>query len=66
MSYLDIGPMEDVDHESRHTLKNLPDVPAEGAAERTTGPTGPVSRTRQTIVEPGDSKNFNCSVVNFS
>lgn len=48
------------------TLKNIPNVPAEGAAERTTGWTGPVSRTRQTIVEPGDSRNFNCSVVNFS
>jgi quercetin dioxygenase-like cupin family protein len=48
------------------TLKNIPNVPAEGAAERTAGWTGPVSRTRQTIIEPGDSKNYNCSVVNFS
>ncbi|MFM9848574.1 MAG: cupin domain-containing protein [Hyphomicrobiaceae bacterium] len=48
------------------TLKNIPNVPAEGAAERTAGWTGSVSRTRQIIVEPGDSKNFNCSVVNFS
>ena len=38
------------------TLKNIPNVPAEGAAERTAGWTGPVSRTRQTIIEPGDSK----------
>ena len=38
----------------------------DGAAERTAGWTGPVSRTRQTIIEPGDSKNYNCSVVNFS
>ena len=36
------------------TLKNIPNVPAEGAAERTAGWTGPVSRTRQTIIEPGD------------
>jgi quercetin dioxygenase-like cupin family protein len=48
------------------TLKNIPNVPAEGAAEQTAGWTGPVSRTRQTIIEPGDSKNYNCSVVNFS
>ena len=48
------------------TLKNIPNVPAEGAAEQTVGWTGPVSRTRQTIIEPGDSKNYNCSVVNFS
>src|SRR5262245_66142864 len=48
------------------TLKNIPNAPAEGAAERTAGWTGPVSRTRQTIIAPGDSKNYNCSVVNFS
>src|SRR3981081_4943163 len=48
------------------TLGNIPNVPAEGPAERTTGWTGPVARTRQTIIEPGDSKNYNCSVVNFS
>jgi 4-carboxymuconolactone decarboxylase len=48
------------------TLKDIPTVPAEGAAERTDGWTGPVFRTRQTIVEPGESANFNCSVVNFS
>jgi quercetin dioxygenase-like cupin family protein len=28
--------------------------------------TGPVSRSRQTIIQPGDSANYNCSVVNFS
>ena len=48
------------------TLKNIPIMPAEGAAEPTAGWTGPVFRTRQTIVEPGHSENFNCSVVNFS
>jgi quercetin dioxygenase-like cupin family protein len=48
------------------TLKDIPIVPAEGAAEQIAGWTGPVARTRQTIIEPGESKNFNCSVVNFS
>ena len=48
------------------TLSQIPILPAEGAAERTAGWSGPVHRTRQTIIEPGDSKNYNCSVVNFS
>ena len=48
------------------TLKEIPNVPAEGAAERIEGWTGPVARTRQTIIQPGDSANYNCSVVNFS
>lgn len=48
------------------TLKDIPIMPAEGAAEQTAGWTGPVHRTRQTIIEPGDSKEFTCSVVNFS
>lgn len=48
------------------TLRDIPILPAPGAAERTAGWTGPVSRTRQTIIEPGQSKNFSCSVVNFS
>jgi quercetin dioxygenase-like cupin family protein len=48
------------------TLKDIPVLPAEGAAERTDGWTGPVARTRQTIIQPGDSENFNSSVVNFS
>src|SRR5258708_16991445 len=47
------------------TLKNIPDLPVEGA-DRIDGWTGPVSRSRQTIIEPGDSPNYNCSVVNFS
>jgi quercetin dioxygenase-like cupin family protein len=47
------------------TLKNVANVPVEGA-ERIEGWTGPVSRSRQTIIEPGDSGNYNCSVVNFS
>jgi quercetin dioxygenase-like cupin family protein len=48
------------------TLKNIPEVPAPGAAEPTDGYSGPVHRTRQTIIEAGDSANFNCSIVNFS
>jgi len=35
-------------------------------AERIEGWSGPVSRSRQTIIQPGDSTNYNCSVVNFS
>ena len=48
------------------TIKDLPDVLVQGAAEPIEGWTGPVARSRQTIIEPGESKNFNCSVVNFS
>jgi quercetin dioxygenase-like cupin family protein len=47
------------------TLKDIPNVPMEGA-EPIEGHTGPVSRSRQTIIPPGDSANYNCSVVNFS
>lgn len=47
------------------TLRDVPNVPVEGA-DRIEGWTGPVSQTRQSIIEPGDSKNYNCSVVNFS
>jgi len=47
------------------TLKDIPNVPVEGA-ERIEGWSGPVSRSRQTIIQPGDSANYNCSVVNFS
>ncbi len=47
------------------TLKDIPNVPMEGA-ERIEGWTRPVSRSRQTIIQPGDSANYNCSVVNFS
>jgi quercetin dioxygenase-like cupin family protein len=35
-------------------------------AEPIEGYTGPVSRSRQTIIQPGESGNYNCSVVNFS
>jgi len=47
------------------TLNDIPNVPVEGASP-IAGWTGPVSRSRQTIIEPGDSANYNCSVVNFS
>src|ERR1700751_4172269 len=47
------------------TLKDIPHTPMEGA-EPIEGYTGPVSRSRQTIIQPGDSANYNCSVVNFS
>jgi hypothetical protein len=47
------------------TLQGLPNVPMEGA-EPIKGYTGPVSRSRQTIIQPGESANYNCSVVNFS
>ena len=47
------------------TLKDIPNVPMEGA-ERIEGWTGPVSWSHQTIIQPGDSANYNCSVVNFS
>jgi quercetin dioxygenase-like cupin family protein len=48
------------------TLKDIPNVPVDGAAVPIEGWTGPVQRSRQTIIQPGESKNFNCSVVNFS
>src|SRR6516164_5148224 len=47
------------------TLKDIPHTPMEGA-EPIQGYAGPVSRSRQTIIPPGDSANYNCSVVNFS
>jgi quercetin dioxygenase-like cupin family protein len=47
------------------TLKDVQNAPMEGA-EPIEGYTGPVSRSRQTIIEPGDSANYNCSVVTFS
>jgi hypothetical protein len=48
------------------TLRNIPNAPAEGAAEPIDGWTGPVSRTRPVIIEPGASRNYNSSVANFS
>ena len=47
------------------TLKDIPHIPMEGA-EPIQGYTGPVSRSRQTIIQPGESANYNCNVVNFS
>ena len=40
------------------TLKDISIVPAEGAAEQTEGWTGPVSRTCQTIIQPGESADY--------
>ena len=48
------------------TLKDIPNVPVEGAAVPVEGYTGAVSRSRQTIIPDGDSDNYKCSVVNFS
>src|ERR1700737_975527 len=47
------------------TLKDIPNVPMEGA-EPIEGYAGPVSRSRQTVIQPGGSANYNCSGVNFS
>jgi quercetin dioxygenase-like cupin family protein len=47
------------------TLKDIPDLPIDGA-DRIDGWTGPVQRSRQTILESGESPNYNCSIVNFS
>jgi len=51
-------------HEGGHA-QDIPNVPMEGA-EPIEGYTGPVSRSRQTIIQSGESANYNCSVVNFS
>ena len=48
------------------TLKDIPNLPVEGAAVPIEGYTGPVSRSRQTIIPDGDSEHYKCSVVNFS
>ena len=48
------------------TLKDIPNLPVEGAAVPIEGYTGSVSRSRQTIIPDGDSENYKCSVVNFS
>jgi quercetin dioxygenase-like cupin family protein len=47
------------------TLNDIPNVPVD-ATGRAEGWTGPISRTRQTIIDAGESENYNCSVVNFS
>jgi len=46
----------------------ISEVKEEPVATATPGPGwqgGPVSRTRQNIIPPKGSKNFNCGVVNF-
>ena len=48
------------------TLKDIPVLPAPGAAEPTDGYVGHIERTRQTIIGAGESENYNCSVVNVS
>ena len=48
------------------TLKDIPNLPVDGAAVPIEGYSGPVQRSRQTILAAGESKNYNCSVVNFS
>ncbi|MDP6352199.1 MAG: cupin domain-containing protein [Alphaproteobacteria bacterium] len=48
------------------TLNDIPEVDL-GEASPIEGWTGgEVRRSRQTIIEPGDSENYNCSVVNFT
>ena len=47
------------------TLNDIPDLPIDGGAP-IEGYSGPIQRSRQSILEPGDSEHFNCSVVNFS
>jgi quercetin dioxygenase-like cupin family protein len=47
------------------TLNDIPNVPMDGA-ERIAGWTGPVSRSRQPVLNAGDSENYNCGVVNFN
>lgn len=48
------------------TLKDIPEVDL-GEAVPVPGWTGgEVRRSRQTIIEAGESENYNCSVVNFT
>ena len=48
------------------TLKDIPEIDLGEAVpiEGWTG--GEVRRSRQHIIKPGDSENYNCSVVNFT
>ena len=48
------------------TLKNIPEIDLGEAVpiEGWTG--GEVRRSRQNVIGPGDSENYNCSVVNFT
>src|SRR6202011_5892554 len=47
------------------TLKDVQNDPMEGA-EPIEGYTGPVSRSRQTIINPGDSPNYNWDVADIT
>lgn len=47
----------------------LAEIPEQDLGEATPIPGwtgGSVTRSRQTIIPPGDSENYNCSVVNFT
>ena len=48
------------------TLKDIPEIDLGEAVpiEGWTG--GEVRRSRKNVIEPGDSENYNCSVVNFT
>ncbi len=48
------------------TLKEIPEIDLGEAVPIDGWPGGGVRRTRQTIIEPGESENYNCSVVNFT
>ena len=44
------------------TLKEIPEIDLGEAVPIDGWPGGGVRRTRQTIIEPGESENYNCSV----
>ena len=48
------------------TLKELPEIDLGEAVPIEGWSGGEVRRTRQNIIEPGESNNYNCSVVNFT
>ncbi len=48
------------------TLEDIPEIDLGEAVPIEGWPGGEVRRSRQNIIEPGDSKNYNCSVVNFT
>ena len=48
------------------TLEDIPEIDLGESMPIEGWPGGEVRRSRQNIIEPGDSKNYNCSVVNFT
>ena len=48
------------------TLKDIPKIDLGEAVPLEGWVGGNVRRSRQNIIEPGDSENYNCSVVNFT